>query len=360
MMNISKSTIIGIGVNLFLSAALVYLLYTNPSVFFSGHTDRSPIGSPPRYKVAFVQMEATESSGLVQEGIRDRVRRPDDSSLIDLQILDANGDKMRLQAIIEKAIDDGVDLFVPFGTIITQLVKELTIKRASFTKTVFCGTGDPVKAGIIQVPGKPLEHLTGFGVSGFGFVEPMINQLPLLAPHVKKILMPYNPTSLGGTLEEYRQYIGTMLEKRGYVVTDVKIFNTNDIAQKLQSFITDVDMVWILPDATLIEGMDAVARLCERHQKCSYVTMNLNQLSHGAALAFGYSLYEVGLDVGDYIVRILEKGERIKDLPVMPITPARFKVGINIENAQAQGLLRHIDPTILYFMEHGMIFKDAL
>lgn len=359
MMNISKTTLIGIGLNIFLSAALVYFLYTKPSAFFSSHT-LSPTASPPLYKVAFIQMEATESTGLVQAGIKKQTTRADGSSLIDLIILDANCDKMRLQTLIEKAIDDGIHLLVPFGTVITQLVKELTIKRGAFTPTVFCGTGDPVKAGIIDQPGKPLAHLTGYGVSGFSFVEPMIDQLPLLAPQVKRILIPYNPTSLGGTLEEYRQYIGMMLEKRGYQVSDVKIFNSNDISQKLQPFIADTDMVWILPDATLIEGMESVARLCERYQKCSYATMNLNQLSHGAALAFGYSLYEVGLDVGDYIVRILDKKENIKDLPVMPITPARFKIGINMENARAQGLLDHIDPTIIYFMEHGLVFKDSL
>jgi len=88
--------------------------------------------------------------------------------------------------------------------------------------------------------------------------------------------------------------------------------------------------------------------------------MNLNRLSHGAALAFGYSLYEVGLDVGRYLKRILENHVNPKDLPIMPLQPERFKIGINVENARAQGLLKHIDPKLLYFVEHGVIFTEPL
>jgi len=173
-------------------------------------------------------------------------------------------------------------------------------------------------------------------------------------------LIPYNPTSLGGTLEEYRQYIGGVLESRGYTVIDVQVFASNDVMAKVQPFITEVDMVWILPDATLIEAMEGIAKLCVRYQKCSYMTMNLNQLGYGAALAFGYSLYEVGLDVGDYLIRVLEKNEEVINLPVMPIMASRLKIGINRDNARDQGLLDHIDPSILYIMEHGMVFKESL
>ncbi len=359
MVSVSKSTVIGIVINLLVTAVLVYFLYANNCGFFPGPEKQNSM-SAPQFKVAFIEMEPNDSTALVQKGILEKLIKADGSSLAELVVLDANNDKIRLQALIEKAIEDRMDVLIPFGTLCTQLTKEIVTKRSVGTPIVFAGIGDPVKTGIILEPGTPTEHITGFGVFGFDFVEPMVDQLPLLAPHVKRILIPYNPTSLGGTLEEYRQYIGNMLKSRGYKVSDIKIFHSNEVNAKLQSCIADTDLVWILPDATMFEAMDGIAKLCVQHQKCSYVTMNLNQLNHGAALAFGYSLYEVGLDVGDYLVRILQHGEKIADLPVVSVTKTRLKVGMNVQNAHDQGLLKHIEPAVVYIMEHGMVFKDAV
>jgi len=245
MISVSKSTLVGIGVNLVLSALLVYILYTRSGAFFYGGPVPSTTTAP--FRVAFVEFEPIESALLVQRGIIDQTRRADGSPLIDLCVLDANGDKLRLHALMEQAVEDSFDAIVPFGSMVAQLAQEVTTKRGILKPVVFCGIGDPAKIGIIDQYGRSPEHITGFGISGFGFVEPMINQLPVMAPHVRKILIPYNPTSLGGTLEEYYQKFAKELTSRGYSVTSLKIYNTGEVCQKIQPFLNEVDMYGSCP-----------------------------------------------------------------------------------------------------------------
>jgi putative ABC transport system substrate-binding protein len=309
------------------------------------------------YKVAIVRWELSDNiekiaAGIVH-GIRDQA--PDD---VEIQYLHAGGDRIQLQAVIEKAVNEDVDMIVTIGTASTQMAKETTIKRNKLIPVVLCGTGDPIKTGIVSSFENHGGHVTGYCIAGFDFVKPMIDQLKVFAPRVKKILIPYDPTALGGTLEEYRLHIGNELEQRGYEVADVKVYHTNEVVEKVQPFIDSCDMIWVLPDITVLEAMEGLGKLCEQYQKYSYVTMNLMHLARGAALAFGYDIYELGVDSGRYVRRILN-GEKPQDLPVLTLQPSRFKIGINIENARKQGMLPHIDPALLYVMGHGVVIAST-
>ena len=354
MMGLSKTTMVGIGLNIVLGAGLLYQFYQGRAA--EGGREVSVRERGPAYRIGYLLHEYSESANMVRKGILDAAVR-DGYPRIDITTLDANGDVMRLQALAEAAVSDGYDIIVPLGTLAAQLVKEVCVKRGVHTPVVFCGIGDPVKAGITEEYGKSLRNLTGFGVFGFDFVKPMIDQLPLFAPHVKKILIPYNPNSLGGTLEEYRQYIGGELERRGYEISDVKIYHTGDVIQKIQPFISDVDMVWLLPDATMIDAMEGISKLCVRFQKFSYFTMNLNALGVGSALAFGYSMYDVGRNVGRYVRQLLVEKVSVADLPVVPVAQESLRIGINLENARQQGLYDKIPSSTLYLMEHGIVFE---
>jgi len=355
MAGFSKTTLVGLGLNIILGAILVYLIFSAPKP-----PEQPPMAHVTPFTVAFLELAEIDSSELTRAGMRQAVVEaglPADACQI--AVLDANGDKLKLHALADKAVSGEYDLIVPFGSLAAQYVKEMAEKRASKTPIVFCGIGDPVKVGLIEKTGVPGDTITGFGVFGFDFVEPMIEQLPLFAPKAKHILMPYNPTMLGGTLEEYRKYIGNELEKRGYTVRDIKVYNTNEVVERMVPFMEEADVVWLLPDASTIDALEGIAKLCTQYQKFSYITMNLNKLGQGAALAFGYSLFDVGRDVGNYIVRILVNKEPVKSLPVRPISTESLKIGINMENAEKQGLLKQVDPLVLYLMEHGVVYEKA-
>jgi len=359
MFSESRTALVSIGLNIFfMVAALAYFFYISRCA--PSYSSPGTLGNKGSlYRVAFVEYEHTDSADLVMKGIYDASAR-NGQQTVDIKVFDANQDKVRLAAIIEQVVVEKFDLIVPFCSMATQLTREITRKRGCTTPIVFCGIGDPAKQGLLDADGKPIGNMTGQCVVGFVFVEPMIEQLKFFAPKAKKILIPYNPASLGGTLEEYRQHFGKELEKRGYTVSEVKVYHSNDVVQKIQPFINDVDVVWLLPDATTCDALEGIGKLCAQHKKFTYITMNLNRLGEGGALAFGYSLYDVGLDVGDYVARILVDGQKASDLPFILLSQKHLRISINVENARKQGLLEQVDPEMLYLMENGLVYKKAV
>lgn len=274
----------------------------------------------------------------------------------EIRIFDSNNNRLNMRANIETAIDEGYDLLAPVATEPTQMTKEMVAKRDTKQPIVFCGTGDPVASGIVDQMEHHSEDIAGYCIAGFDWAPDMFGMIGVIAPHVKRILIPYNPTSYGGMLEEYKEQVATLLREYGYQVSEVKIYEVNDVSSKLQAFIKkDIDMVLILPDMTMRDSMDVIAKLCEQYKVFSYFTMNYDQITKGAALAFGYNVYDMGVEAARYMRQVLEDGVRPKDLPVRSMPRDTYKVGMNLETARKQGLLDQMDERLVYLMGHSEV-----
>lgn len=271
------------------------------------------------------------------------------------RVFDGNGNRITMQANTEAAFDDGYDLLVTMTTQSTQLAKEVAARRKETTPIVFAGTGDPVMTGIVESLENPGSNITGCSVVGYEWMPYMLGLIKLFAPNTKRILLPYNPTALGGTLEEVKTNIVAYLVSLGYEVTEVQVFETNEVSTKVAPFVKGHDMMLILPDITMLEAMDVAAKLCERHGLFSYVTQNLPHIYKGAALAFGYHVRDMGIEAARLVIKILETGCKASDLPSMPLPLYRYRIAINREAAKRQGLLDQMDERFVYLMEHGMV-----
>lgn|GEM_PF-2539933 len=355
---IHPTMIVSIAVNIILGAVVAYALYAPHGTFLRSSAGASVPGLEYRSRrVAFIELEHSSGIDLMRKGIAAGCLRNGEPQVC-ITTFDANGDKIRLAALIEEAIEKNYELLMPFGSMASQLTKEIAAKRGYQGPIVFCGIGDPVKIGLTIEDGKPYKNITGQCVVGFFFVEPMIERLPYFFPKARSILMPYDPTALGGTLDAYRAYIQEQLERRGYTVKAIQIFKKQDVVQMIQPFMEQYDLVWILPDATVLDAMEGIGKLCARYTKPSYVTMNINALQDGAAVAFGYMMEDLGFELGRYLVRLLVDGESVSNLPVLSVEPRHLKIGINVENAKKQGLV--MPSETLYLMEHGMVWKSEL
>lgn len=272
----------------------------------------------------------------------------------DLKIYDANSNRSLMRSNIEAAIEEQYDVLVPIGSQAAQMTKELTEKRQALIPVVFGGTGDPIKLELIADPDSSGNHLTGVSVVGNDWIDQMVDLIPVIAPHVKKVLIPYDPTGLGGALEQYHERFVKALEGHDYQVTSVQLFETNEIGDKVTPFIGDADMVLVLPDYVVVSGMEHVARLCQNHKKCVYVAQNLAMLKKGATFAFGYREEDIGIGVAHHVRRIIEHRQKPTDIPINRME-STYRVGVNIDNARAQGVLDKLDESILFLMEHGEV-----
>ena len=118
---------------------------------------------------------------------------------VSYDIQTTGGDPNRAQAIVQKFIEDKVDLIHSMGTAPTLAA----MKAGARVPVVFSAVSDPVGAGIVPEGSKP-GQVTGTQLTGVSDRWPMGLQLETyarLVPQARTWGTLYNPTEAGSTLQ---------------------------------------------------------------------------------------------------------------------------------------------------------------
>lgn len=294
-------------------------------------------------------MEGFETT-LTEKGIKEPV----------LRIYDANFDRIKMQGQVEDAIDSKPDIIFACRSMAAQLTQQATAKLESDERppVVFADTGDPIKLGLIANAKNSGNNMTGAALLGTSWVNRMVNLIPAMMPKVKKVLIPYDPTQLGGALEAYHEVFVQAFKRNNIEVQSLKLFKSNEVLEKVTPFVTDdVDLILILPDATLVEAADVIIKLGEKHKIPTMSATNISLIEKGMCFAFGYREYDVGVAAANQILRVIDEGMQPNEIPLDPLdTVQRFRV--NVDALKSQGILDCVDSNVLYLIENGE-FVDA-
>lgn len=351
--------LIGMTLNLILLAGIIYLNYFAPRPMqYARQAQHEKKKADIVRKIALICPDDAVDIQQIIEGFTETLDR-DAQFTPEVKVYNANANRTLMRSNIEAAIESQYDVLVPITSQAAQMTKELTEKRKALTPIVFAGTGDPVKLELIEDPDASGNHLTGVSIVGLDWIDQMVDLIPVLAPHVKRILIPYDPTGLGGALEQYKQRFDAALERHDYEVECVQIFAANEISQKVPSFVPNTDMIILLPDSTMIEGIDTITKLCKQHEKCCFVAQNLAMLGKGATFAFGYHVKDIGVGAAQFVRRIIENDEHPSQIPLNRME-STFRIGVNVDNARDQGVLKKLDECILFLMENGEVIEPPL
>lgn len=272
----------------------------------------------------------------------------------DVKVYNGNRNRTLIRSNVEAALEANHDLLLAHGSQCSQMVKELSAKRKKSVPVVFYATGDPVKLGLVDHPDASGNNLTGVSVVGLEWVDQMVDLIPLIAPFVKKVLIPYDPTGLGGSLEMYKQRFDAALARNGIQSFSVQIFETNETTNKVTPFVNDCDMIMVLPDGTLLNGFKQIAKLSVQYGKAIYVAQNMGTLKEGATFCFGYHPYDVGIAAVQSARRILEDGMQPTDIPTNRLEDT-YRLGFNTDAARQQGVFNKMDAATLFLMGNGEV-----
>ena len=272
----------------------------------------------------------------------------------EVTVFQAGGSRTLLRSSLEEAITKDYDLIVALGSQTAQMAREVTQKRKKLIPIIFAATGDPIKLGLVDAYESSGNHLTGACIVGTDWVHTMVDLFPVVLPGVKKVLIPYDPTGLGGIIEVYKQELDAALKRNGITATPVQVYETNEVIRKITPFIDECDMVLALPCRTLTTSLAGVAKLCEQRRKGLASVQNLSNLDAGAFFAFGYHKYDAGVIVAQQIRMILEQGVLPTKIPVNPMNSA-YRIGIDRHNMRKQCMDAHSDQRVLYLMEKAEV-----
>lgn len=250
-----------------------------------------------------------------------------------------NQDFTLLKAQIEESIERGSEVIVTIGNASAQHTHNILVKRdyQEDIPHVFTCVSDPVGLGI----SKNAEY-TGYNSTGISAVENTSNDVFVksllhVRPSAKKVLIFYSNTS-----PHMPHVVATLINlfaQKGVHAAGVITATLDDVQKFAESYITrDIDAVVALRDVVVISGLQAILKACRAHGTTAFVS-DSNSVYDGAAAGCCVEEAEIGLMLGELLLKIIEKKEAAAHIPITYFNTALLcRTYINPHEMNAQGL----------------------
>jgi putative ABC transport system substrate-binding protein len=314
-------------------AAIVIVIAIVGTVFYYRSQQSSSTNTGALYKIAIFEPASHPAMDEIVDGFITTTVKKNSPREYRFDRYNANGNKTLLRSQAEEIIHQNYDLIMPIGADPTRTLHELTAKKKLSVPIVFCAVSDPVSLGIIASTASSGNNITG--VEEVPDYLDQINKLLLVKPTTKNIVLVYDPIIKAGIHEQWAQDIKKITDAKNINLTFAKVFHTNEIQAKVQPLLINTDVVMILTDHTTVSGIDSLITLCNRYNVTLYAS-DLNSGNKGAALSYGVTQYDLGVDAATLALKILNDSLRPTDIPI--VSPQSKKLKINRTTMQKQGL----------------------
>ena len=210
------------------------------------------------------------------------------------------GDPQRAQAIVQRFVEDKVDLIHSMGTAPTLAA----IKVSSRVPVVFSAVTDPVTAGIVpegSAPGKP----TGTPVTGVSDRWPIALQLETYArivPQARTWGTLYNPAEANSVLQA--RLLRESATKLDLQLVEVPVSSTAEVRQAAQGLASRVKAIFVISDATVSADILAIQEASDQHRIPNFTGVS-SSVQRGALAAFGIDYFLAGYAAGKKAALVL-------------------------------------------------------
>lgn len=245
------------------------------------------------------------------------------------------GDPHRAQAIVQKFIEDKVDLVHSMGTAPTLAA----MKAGARVPVVFSAVSDPVGAGIVPEGSKP-GQVTGTQLTGVSDRWPIGLQLETyarLVPQARTWGTLYNPTEAGSTLQA--RQLREAAARLGLQLVEVPVGSTGEVRQAAIDLASRVQAIFVISDATVSADILAIQEAGDRHRIPNFTGVN-SGVRRGALAAFGVDYFLAGYAAGKKAALVL-RGVSPGQIPWS--LAEHFGLVLNQRAAKALGIVLPVD-----------------
>jgi putative ABC transport system substrate-binding protein len=236
--------------------------------------------------------------------------------------------KDALAPVVQGFLDKKVDLILALTTPGAQVAQSTA--AGNDVPIVFVPVTDPVQAGLVASLKQPGGNITGITTGGSDAQR--LEWLLRVAPDVKRIYLPYNPTDKSpvGALVQIQE----AATKLGVELVLREASTTDEVQAAITNIPDDVDAIFIGPDS-LVGSLykDWVSAAIER--KLPLTGSSLSHVEAGMLLSYSYDNEAVGKQAARLADQIF-KGVKPADLPV---ETSEFFLSLNLKTADAIGLV---------------------
>lgn len=254
---------------------------------------------------------------------------------VSYDIQTTGGDPHRAQAIVQKFIEDKVDLVHSMGTAPTLAA----MKAGARVPVVFSAVSDPVGAGIVPEGSKP-GQVTGTQLTGVSDRWPIGLQLETyarLVPQARTWGTLYNPTEAGSTLQA--RQLREAAARLGLQLVEVPVGSTGEVRQAAIDLASRVQAIFVISDATVSADILAIQEAGDRHRIPNFTGV-VSGVRRGALAAFGVDYFLAGYAAGKKAALVL-RGVNPGQIPWS--LAEHFGLVLNQKAAKALGIVLPVD-----------------
>ncbi|WP_455481939.1 ABC transporter substrate-binding protein [Bartonella sp. B35(2025)] len=282
-----------------------------------------------KVKIAITQIMANPAADAVRKGVEDVLIRNGykDGENCEITFLSAQGNIATAMQIARKFVGEKPDVIVAITTPSAQTV-------SAATKTipiVFGSISDPIGAKVVHSLTKPGGNVTG--TSERIDIAESIRLLWEVKPNLKKLGYLYNASEANSV--STLKVLKDEASKAGIEIIASSATKSSDVQAAARALTSKVDIIFIPSDNTIIATLEGVAKVAQETNTLLF-SVDIDSIGRGPFMAQGISFYNIGLDTGELVVRVLN-GEKPGDIDIVQV--ANHDIGIDVEVAKKAGIV---------------------
>lgn len=292
------------------------------------NTTTTDDASGSNVRIGIIQLVEHSALDASCEGFEDYLK---DNGYADAEISfnNAQGETANCTAIVDKYVNDKVDLIYAIATPAAQAA-------ASATKDipiVVCAVTDPASADLVKSNDKPETNVTG--ASDLNPVDAQFELLKEILPDAKTVGLMYCSAEANSVVQI--DLAKAECEKLGLDYVEAPVSESNQIQQMVESLNGKVDVIYIPTDNMLAESMATVSQTANQFGIPTIVGEE-NMVSNGGLATYGLNYYELGKLAGAQAVAILKDGKNPADMAIEYLPADGCTLTVNSKTAETLGI----------------------
>jgi putative tryptophan/tyrosine transport system substrate-binding protein len=281
-------------------------------------------------KIGITKIVEHPALDAVEQGVIDALSAAGYEENVDVEYIlsSAQGDYANAISIAQNFQSQNVDLVVAIATPSAQAAAE--VFRGTDTPVIYGAVTDPVDAGLVASATDPSGNENITGVSDMIPVASQLQLLRDLSPDITRVGIVYNPGEPNSAI--LTDMAVASAPDLGLEIVTATADSTANVPLAAQSLIGRVDAYYVTTDNTVVSAIDAVLAASEE-AGVPFLMADPTSIDH-ATLAAGFDYYDLGLAVGDIILRILS-GAHPDEIPVTYVAEAQ--IYLNLDEAERIG-----------------------
>ena len=238
----------------------------------------------------------------------------------------AQGQIPNTLSIANKFAGKKPDVIVAIATPSAQAI----VRNAPKIPLVFSAITDPIGAGLVKRLSSPGGMITG--VSDLSPVASHLELIKTIVPKIKKIGVVYNSGEANSIT--LINLLKKAAKKSGIKVVEAVAVKSSEVLTSTRSLIGKVDAIYVPTDNTIISAFEAVVKV-GHDAKIPVFAGDTSSVARGAVAALGFDYYDVGLQTGRIVAKIL-RGANPGSIDVQ--TVSKLKLAVNPAAAKKMGV----------------------